>query len=87
MRRYSNDLGLWALATLCLFVVCVVARLLVTGVGDVGRFFVVMPFLWLVCIPFGWALHAVAVVCGARFPKFTAPPDAADYDDAPPPGP
>jgi hypothetical protein len=86
MRQYSNDLRLWALATGCLFTACVVARLVFTGVGDVGRFLVAMPVLWLACIPAGWALHALAVVCGARFPRFAAPPDAADYDDTPPPG-
>ena len=58
-----------------------------TGVRDLGHLLVALPVLWLVCLPLGWALHAVAVVCGARFPTFAAPPDAADYDDEPPPAP
>jgi hypothetical protein len=84
VRQYANDRALWALATACVFVAGVAARLAVTGVGNVGHFLVAMPLLGLASIPFGWALHAIAVVCGARFPRLAPPPDAADYDDGPP---
>jgi hypothetical protein len=66
MRQYATDYRLWGLISGCLFAPIAIAWHLTDDVDRLDRFRSDLMKLAIVCGVVGWAIHALAVVCGVR---------------------
>jgi hypothetical protein len=86
MRQYPTDYRLWGIIFGCLFFPIAALWLLFEPMKFNGANGLFQDSIYFTggCAVASWTLHALLVVCGVRLSDRPIPPEAADYDDAPP---